>query len=229
MPKTKKIPNELNYIEIEDIELKIARSNSVKYIGLILDEKLSFNEHVSALIKSVTRFFGIFKNVKENISFKLARQLYFSFIYSRLNYGIEVYGNCSNTLLNKLQVVQNRLLKFLFGKHYLTNTNELHNEINILKLSDLRKLSITKIVHDCLNDKLPTSFNNYFKYKSGRTTRQSCDLDPPFSRLAIGQSRVAYTGCQIWNTIDHSISSLPNKKHFQKTLTKHYISQYALN
>ena len=85
------VPNELTSIEVDEIGLKINRSQSVKYIGITLDEKLIFKDHVAALIKSIIKFFGIFKNIKENVSFKLARQLYFSFIYSRLKYGIEVY------------------------------------------------------------------------------------------------------------------------------------------
>ena len=225
--KKRTIPRDLTFIEIPEIGVKIDRSNSVKYIGLILDEKLNFKDHTAAVIKSVTKFFGIFKNIKENISFKLARQLYFAFIYSRLKYGIEVYGSCSKTQMNKLQIVQNRLMKFLFRKPRMTSTNELHHEIKILKLNDLHDFSILQLVHNCLNKKCPLTFAEYFKKKaSGHNTRQAKKLTIPGARLSGGQSRVQYKGVKLWNTTDDSIVSIKNINSFKKALTNRYITQY---
>ena len=44
---------------------------------------------------------------------KRARQLYFEIVYSRIQYGIEMYVNCAKKTLPKLQVMQNKLLKVL--------------------------------------------------------------------------------------------------------------------
>ena len=48
-----------------------------------------------------------------NVSNQLARKLYYVFVYSNISYGIEVYGSCSDTSLDRLQVIQNKLLKLL--------------------------------------------------------------------------------------------------------------------
>ena len=225
--KNKPMPDDLTSIEIPEIGVKISRSSSVKYIGLILDEKLDFKEHTASVIKSVTKFFGMFKKIKDHISFKLARQLYFAFIYSRLKYGIEIYGNCAKTLMKKLQIVQNKLLKFLFKKGPLTGTDELHHEIRILQLKDLFEFSLAKLVHDCLNDNCPPSFSNYFQFRPPSLLSRVMDtLTIPKSKKGVGQSRVECKGAKIWNKTDKSITSLPNRNSFKKTLMDSILAKY---
>ena len=50
-------------------------------------------------------YFGIFDQLKDYVSKQLARKLYYAFVYSDICYGIEVYGLCSDTSLERLQVI----------------------------------------------------------------------------------------------------------------------------
>ena len=84
--RNKSVPIDFGRIVIDGIVIN--RAKSVKYIGMIIDENLNWNEHVNSLCKSLLKYFGIFNKIKNFISNKIARQLYFAFIYSRINYGI---------------------------------------------------------------------------------------------------------------------------------------------
>ena len=85
--------------------MPIKREHMVQYLGLIVDENLYWNSHVDYVCMSLVKFFGICNHVKIFVSKRIARQLYFSFIYSRINYGIEVYDSCADEHLSKLQVM----------------------------------------------------------------------------------------------------------------------------
>ena len=76
----KPIPPSL--IEIVTNNMTIYRKKSFQYLGLTLDETLRFNDHVDFLSTSLIKYFGIFNKVKYRITNKLARELYFAFIYS---------------------------------------------------------------------------------------------------------------------------------------------------
>ena len=89
------------------------RVKCVQYLGLMIDENLYWHMHVEHVYNSLVKYFGIFNHVKTIISKKIARQLYFAFIHSRIKYGIEVFGDRANEYLQKLQVIQNKLLKLL--------------------------------------------------------------------------------------------------------------------
>ena len=114
--------------------MPIKRVQIVQYLRLIVDENLYWNAHVDYVCMSLVKFFGIFNHVKHFVSKRIARQLYFSLIYSRINYGIEVYGICGDEHLSKLQVMQNKLLQLLLKLDYRTSTSLLHHNITLLKL-----------------------------------------------------------------------------------------------
>ena len=71
-----------------------------------------------------------------------ARNIYFALIYSRINYGIEVYGKCAASYMSKIQTLQNKLMKMLLQLHYRTPTDDLHAMLNILKVNDMFKTNI---------------------------------------------------------------------------------------
>ena len=58
-------------------------------------------------------------------------------MYSRIKYGLSVYGHAGVTKLNKIQFLQNQLLKVLSNKKFRHSTDKLHNEFEILKIQDL--------------------------------------------------------------------------------------------
>ena len=113
--KSKPIPENFDCIETENMPM-------VQYLGLIVDQNLYWNAHVDYVCMSLVKFFGIFNHAK-----------HFSFIYSRINYWIEVYGSCADEHLSKLQVMQNKLLKLLLKLDYRTSTSLLHYNMTILK------------------------------------------------------------------------------------------------
>ena len=91
--------------------MKIGRVKTVHYLGLAIDENLYWNAHVDFVCASMVKYFGIFNHIKSFITPRIARQLYFAFINSRISYGIKVYGHCADEYLSKLQTLQNKLLK----------------------------------------------------------------------------------------------------------------------
>ena len=119
--------------------MDIERVDNFKYLGIYLDEILHWNKHVEYVCNSLIKFFGIFNHIKCKVNLKLSRQLYYAFIYSKIKYGMEVYGSCSSTNIGKIQTMQNKLMKLLLKLRRMTPTNELHMYLNILKVSDIYK------------------------------------------------------------------------------------------
>ena len=109
--KNKPVPRDFTGLQTQ--AMKINRVQSVQYLGMLLDEKLHWHEHVTQTCASLIKYFGIFDHIKNFVSVKIARQLYFAFLYLRIQYGMEIYGNCAKKTLSKLQVMQNELLKLL--------------------------------------------------------------------------------------------------------------------
>ena len=131
----------------------------------------------------------------------MCRQLYYAFIYSRISYGIQIYGNCSNHLLGKLQTIQNKLLKFLLKLDPETGTDLLHKTMRILKLKDLYKVSILNFVNNCIQGRNPEIFINYFTIRPSNNNRNTNQLIVPFRRINVGCASIKHRGAHTWNSL----------------------------
>ena len=162
--KNKPVPQD--FTEIATEVMTIQRVCSAKYLGVVLDEKLRWHEQVESVCQTLTKYFGIFNHIKARVSMKIARQIYYAFIYSRLQYGIEIYGCCSQSNISKVQTLQNNLLKLILQLDRRTGTNQLHPLLNIAKVNDVYTIKVMNFVNNCLSQKNPTIFDDYFSFKA---------------------------------------------------------------
>lgn len=108
-------------------------SNSVKYLGLVLDQKLTWNEHVSQLrLKGMKAFSALnpLMNRRSILSSKTKLNIYSTLIRPCITYGCPVWSNTSKTNHQKLQVLQNKALKLAFNTPFRTNLTKLHDTIH---------------------------------------------------------------------------------------------------
>ena len=73
-------------------------------------------------------------------------------------------------MIAKIQTLQNKLLKVLLGKNYRYSTNSLHNDLEILKVSDIAKVNTVTFIHNYFLDRLPKVFKNYLQFSMKYTT-----------------------------------------------------------
>ena len=131
----KAIPNIPNQIEFLNQHIK--RTSHIKFLGIILDENLTFNQHINELCNKLKRLFHIFYNIRDYLNKENIKTIYYALIYSRIKYGISVYGQACETKLKRIQTLQNQLLKVLASKEYRFSTDKLHEEFELLKVKDI--------------------------------------------------------------------------------------------
>ena len=74
--------------------------------------------------------------------------IYFAFVHSHLAYGIEIYGNTYINRLNRLMILNNKLLRILQNAPRDTPVVKLYANFNILTLPELNTCQILKFVHN---------------------------------------------------------------------------------
>ena len=154
-------------------------------------------------------------------------QLYYAFIYSRIIYGKEVYGACSYTLSNKIQTIQNKLLKFFLNLDPRHPTDILHANLKILKVSDMYVINILNFVKkNYVSGKCPQIFQNYYVQQLHRYEVRDRKLQVPRSRTALGSLSLKIKGATLWNNMTQELKDKANNKNFKKILTKYYCSRY---
>ena len=94
-PKNKTSKNVTIIINRHAIEEK----ECVKYLGVLIDSQLSFNYHIKAVNKKISRTVGLMSKLRYLMNQKTLTMLYYALIYPFLSYGVTVWGNGSKTCL----------------------------------------------------------------------------------------------------------------------------------
>ena len=221
------IPNTISYKEI-----KINRESQVKYLGLILDEHMSWDSHTNEICNKLKSFFPLFYNIRHYLDKEHINAIFYTMIYSRIKYGSIVTGLTSNDNINKIQVMQNRLLKVLSHKHYRYSTNKLHNELSILKFEDVVKQEILSFVHSYVHDKLPGVFKNYFIHRHDLlemiTEPRKRRFVLPLVKKDIGISTVKTMGSKLFNDKAQAINLNVGIKAYRKCIKKIYLPYHDI-
>ena len=95
---------------------KISLTKSTKFLGIIIDNKLKWTEHITYVKNKISKSSGIgllFK-ARNYLDKKTLKQLYYSFVYPYLICGIEIWGNASNIHLDPIIKLQKRCIFSLF-------------------------------------------------------------------------------------------------------------------
>ena len=127
-------------------DTNIKRSECVKYLGVKLDSKLNFNNHVETTIAKVSKAIGALYPLlgqRSIVNSKNKLLIYKIILKPALLYACPVWGNkVSNSTMQKLQRIQNKCLRMALNKDRFTRIAELHEEAKIEEIkTQIEKLS----------------------------------------------------------------------------------------
>lgn len=121
--------------------IKIKRTKTIKYLGIIVDQNLKWSEHAIYLTSKIRKIMYKFFQLREILDRELILLLYRSLVESILRYGIVVWGGLYDANLKILSTCQNSILKILSSKPRRYPTLKLYEELNILNIRNLYILS----------------------------------------------------------------------------------------
>ena len=138
--------------------------NEYKYLGLMLTNKMTYSLHIENVANKVSRFSGMFCNLKNILPINVLKLLYYSFVLPHLLLHIELWGSAPEYLLNKVKVRVNTLLRhilcvqYIDGRPVVINT-ELYENIGFLNINSLYKMRMFKLLLSLFGGKLPVLYN----------------------------------------------------------------------
>ena len=148
------------------------------------------------------------------------RKVYFSTAYSHLRYGIITWGNSAAKYVNKIQVQQNYIVKIITKTSFFkTKLSPVYDKLKLLKLNNIYKLEVSKLMYKFISKSLPICFNEYFVLLSKvhfYSTRFVTGDNYSLTRFNTSHSQrsIRYQEPKIWNELPVDIKSIAQKnKH----------------
>ena len=165
---------------------KIHTTTSVKYLGVYLNDSLTWETHFKNLIPKLNRAIGLLSKVRHYTpKFLLKTIYYYSLFNSHLIYASQIWGQTKTKLFQEVVKLQNKAIRIInFLPFNSSNINKTYNDLKILKLPDFILLQNSLFMKDCFEKEILNPFFNYFK-KSGsqhshgtRSTFKNCAFVP---------------------------------------------------
>jgi len=114
-----------------DFELKIKIQNEeisrvefTKFLGIIIDNKFTWQRHINYIALKISKSLAILSKLKYKIPKNCLLTLYYSLVYPHFNYCIIIWGCASQTLMNKLLILQKRAVRIVDkSNHFKCHTD----------------------------------------------------------------------------------------------------------
>ena len=171
--------------------------SQIKFLGITVDNKLSWKPHILNICKTLSRNIGIINKLKNHFPSTTLFMLHSSLILPYLNYGILAWGNSNNSLLDKILILQKKSLRIICNTPLRSHTDPLFQKHKILKIKDLYLFQLGQFMYKYNNNSLPQTFNSMFqKNKSlhNNPTRRSNEFHLPLMRTLLAQTTFLYAG-----------------------------------
>jgi len=190
------------------------RVRQTKFLGAIINEKITWDNHISLFCNKVSKNIGILRRTKNRISVSLLRNLYFTLINPYFEYCNVIWAISSSIALVKLFRIQKRAIRLIINSEWNAHTAPLFRDLNILTIHQLNLLHVALFMYKVYNILLPKYFIGMFvPYCTvhSHNTRQRDDFHVPYHRL-VSTSNSAYVSMESMSGIVFvKISGISNR------------------
>ena len=210
--------------------IKIKQEEHTKFLGVILDQRLTFLKHILLIKGKMSRAMGILYKCKRSLNQNTLLTLYNAFIYPYINYCTCVWANTYQAYLKPLMTLQNRAIRTVTNSSWDDSAEPLYKKIKALSINKLHTYSVQLFVFKLKNDEVPSIFQNFFVPNSSihnHLTRQAINFRTPIHKTVQFYRSVKCVGVKTFNyflnKVDMGCSYITYKKHLKEFILNNEI------
>lgn len=204
---------------------QIKRSHCEKYLGLLLDESLSWTNHIEKIKSKLSTITGTLRGMAPCFPYKIRHLIYNSLIKPHIDYLIEIWGSAAKTNLNPVQRIQNKVIKVLFNYKYLTESKKIYKETKLLNITQSYTYFTCLLIRKIISKDIHTQIN-FTKRKQIQKIklRNANDLILRKPRTNFGKKSIMFEGAQMYNKLPKDIKESQSILCFKKLLKFHILN-----
>ncbi|XP_044181518.1 uncharacterized protein LOC122962463 [Acropora millepora] len=202
----------------------ITRVHKVKSLGLSIDEHLSWKDHVDEIVKKISKAIGALKRVKPFISGKTALQIYHALIRPYIDCCSSVWGECSVTLCDKPQKLQNRAARVITRSSYDVNAKDLLISLRQDNLAKRRKKLKAALMFKILNGLAPDYLQDLFSIRTTKYNVRNLEmkLNLPKPDTNYLKKSFSCSAASLWNNVPHNLRTIKSLRSFKREVNRFY-------
>ena len=200
-------PLEQQKIEIEN-DITLLSEPRVKLLGVIIDDRLQFNDHISAMCCKAARQLNALARISKHLDSKSMHIIYNSFVASNFNYCPLVWHFCGQVNNNKLEKLQERSLRIIHNDYESSFETLLKCSKQESLLTKRLKIMILE-VFKTVNRLNPSCLHDLFTKNEVVYDLRTQKLEQPKRRTTTyGLRTFSYLGSKLWNLLASEYSEV---------------------
>ena len=210
--------NATNHGTVYFNNVPVTRENIQRHLGLFLDSKLNFFDHINEKIKKATKVVNVIRKMSLMLPRCSLLTIYESFVRPHLDYGDIVYDQPSNShLSDKIETMQYNAALVMNGAIRGTSKEKLYKELRTESLNNRRWLRRMSYLNKIILTKLPS-----YSYESIPLLQRSYQYHGCFQTLRCRKTLfqkifLPFTITE-WNKLDTDIKNIDSHAVFRKKL-----------
>ena len=154
------LASQLPTMRFNNIEIK--RENSIKFLGVIIDENLTWKNHIKVVENEISKNIGVLYRASHLLDFKNLLKIYFSFIHIYISYANIAWASTFKTKLQGLLKKQKHAARITFRANRLDHVRPLLKEMKTLIAYQINLIQTLKFMHKLNMEKIHEfSFLNF--------------------------------------------------------------------
>lgn len=208
----------------------IEQTDETKFLGVYLDQHLTFKKHSCHISTKVSKSIGILYKLNKYLPPNILKNLYFTLVHPYLSYAIEAWHSAYNNVTKKIFVLQKKAIRAVNNLEYNSHTNDFFKSMNILKLEDQYKLQVAIYMYKTVNnddfdDDLKNSIILHSEVHNHNTRNSNIFIINKFNKNK-SKFSIQYNGPKIWNSLPLELSNKTSISSFKGNLQNNFVNLY---
>lgn len=203
----------------------IEKINCTKFLGLTIDNNLSWNSHIQCISKKISSGLYVLRRMSLFCEQEILKSIYCAHIHSYISYGLAVYGGTSKRNLDHILILQKKAIRIILNLDADVSVKHCFSQLGILTVYDQYILNcIVRIKNQLQNFSLRRDFHGY-------NTRNRNQIDISHHNLSFYTKKSSHMGVKFFNHLPSTVKSDINKDSFKLVVQKFLLTKncYSLD
>ena len=157
----------------------IDRVSSTRFLGVLIDENLSWKNHVDMIKKKMRAALGAVMRIRVYLSSKAMLCLYHSLLLSHVCYCITNWCFGNETRIHQLQRICNKFIRLVFGLKKRDSVKNVLKQNGLLTIKQVYHVELAIFMYKTVKKLHPVAILNLFQLKSSLVSTRSNSLYLP--------------------------------------------------
>uniref|UniRef100_A0A1B6MG05 Reverse transcriptase domain-containing protein n=1 Tax=Graphocephala atropunctata TaxID=36148 RepID=A0A1B6MG05_9HEMI len=193
----------------------LQRVKPVKHLGIMLDQSLSWNDHIDHLCSRLSTAIFALKRIKAVGTPEAVKAAYYALFEAHVRYAITLWGGSSGGNLNRVLVLQKRALRIMNGLQPQESCRETFKSFEILTVVSIY---IIEVITYASKQNLPKISEVH-----GHNTRRPNNISLPAHRTTLYTKKPSFSGARFFNMLPENLK-MCDSKTLKKRLTSSLIN-----